>query len=375
MEIPKIIFIVPYRNRVEQSFFFKKYMTFILEDVKNYEIYFSHQTDSRSFNRGATRNIGFLAMKEKYPNDYKKITFVFNDVDTIPFNKIFNYETNNGIVKHFYGFDYALGGIVSFKGQDFEKINGYPCYWGWGMEDNVLQKRCFKYGLIIDRSQFFPIGSPQILQLFDGISRIISKQDPWRMTVDNGTDGLTTITNLTYDIETCSTNQNDNSYNFVSPNIFYINIKTFETYLTFQDDKYYNYDLREPKRKIVNPNHDLKQVMNTITTTNEWSNIPHYPTTVEQYEKIINDLKRNGKKIPKNLMDNYNKSKNKMKDPYEPQPNNTSISLQTSNTNTNKKNTNFSSKTSILNSATFKGTPIQFYSGKKKFKHLNLLNR
>ena len=138
-KVPKRVFIVPYRNRVQHKFFFSKYMSFILEDCDDYEIYFSHQCDARTFNRGAAKDIGFLAVKDKYPNDYKDITFIFNDVDTIPFNKIFDYQTTHGVVKHYYGFKYALGGIVVMKGADFERINGFPCYWGWGMEDNALQ--------------------------------------------------------------------------------------------------------------------------------------------------------------------------------------------------------------------------------------------
>lgn len=61
--IPKRVFIVPYRNRLQHKFFFSKQMEFILEDDDDYEIYFSHQCDRRHFNRGATRNIGFLAMR------------------------------------------------------------------------------------------------------------------------------------------------------------------------------------------------------------------------------------------------------------------------------------------------------------------------
>ena len=132
---PRRVFIVPYRNRIQHKFFFSQQMNFLLEGENDYEIYFSHQLDNRTFNRGATKNIGFLAMKEKYPDDYKDITFIFNDVDTLPFHKLFTYETTAGVVKHYYGFETALGGIVVIKGGDFEKINGYPNYWGWGMED------------------------------------------------------------------------------------------------------------------------------------------------------------------------------------------------------------------------------------------------
>ena len=87
IKVPKKVFIVPYRNRIQHKFFFSKYMQFILEGETDYEIYFSHQCDARSFNRGATKNIGFLAMKQKYPNHYKDITFIFNDVDTMPYKK------------------------------------------------------------------------------------------------------------------------------------------------------------------------------------------------------------------------------------------------------------------------------------------------
>ena len=68
--VPSIIFIVPYRNRFQHKVFFCKYMKFILEDFKEgeYEIYFSHQCDARSFNRGAMKNIGFLAMKQNTPS-------------------------------------------------------------------------------------------------------------------------------------------------------------------------------------------------------------------------------------------------------------------------------------------------------------------
>jgi hypothetical protein len=301
IKIPKRVFIVPYRNRVQHKFFFSKYMSFILEHCDDYEIYFSHQCDARTFNRGASKNIGFLAIKDKYPQHYKDITFVFNDVDTIPFNKIFDYNTTHGTVKHYYGFNYALGGIVVMKGADFEKTNGFPCFWGWGMEDSVLQKRCLGIQLKIDRSVFYKIGSPEILQMFDGISRIISKKDPWRMDKDNGVDGLNTIHKLHYTIDDKSLNPNDNLFTVHNPNIFFININTFLTHVRFESDFYYNYDLREPKRQIINPDR-MRETRHTVGTTANWSNIPHYPTTLERKEEYIKKMVSAGKPIPPQLM-------------------------------------------------------------------------
>jgi hypothetical protein len=313
MSTPKRIFIVPYRNRLQHKFFFCKYMSFILENCDDYEIYFSHQCDARTFNRGATKNIGFLAVKTKYPNDYKNMTFIFNDIDTIPFNKIFDYETKEGIIKHYYGYEYALGGIVVIKGGDFEKMNGYPSYWGWGMEDNVLQKRCTRFGIKIDRSQFYKIGSPEILQLFDGISRIISKKDPWRMDKDNGMDGLSSINKLLYTIDSESRNPQDNFYKVDNPRMFYINITTFLTHIRFEEDAYYNYDLREPKRKIIHPDR-MRETRQTVVSTNDWSKIPYYPTTLEKKENLIKQLISSGKQVPVALINEIKEAQKKMEE-------------------------------------------------------------
>jgi hypothetical protein len=299
-KVPKIVFIVPYRNRPQHKFFFSKYMSFIMEDRDDYEIYFSHQCDSRTFNRGATKNIGFLAVKSKYPNFYKDITFVFNDVDTIPFNKIFNYETKVGTVKHFYGFTHALGGLLSIKGSDFEQINGFPCYWGWGMEDNVLQKRCDANNVKIDRSVFYKIGSPEMLQLFDGVSRIISKQDSWRVAPDNGVDGLRTIRNLTFTINDKSDNPADNLFAVHNARIWVINIRAFDAHTQFETTKLYTYDLREPKDQLQNPSRS--NATNTTVPKNEnWANIPYYPTLKERRAQTAEQLRKAGKPVPEQL--------------------------------------------------------------------------
>jgi hypothetical protein len=286
-KIPKVIFIVPYRNRPQHKFFFSNYIKTIMEESNlkdDYEVYFSHQCDARAFNRGATKNIGFLAIKNKYPDDYKNITLVFNDIDTIPFSAIFDYETVPGIVKHFYGFNYALGGIVSLNGGDFEAINGFPNFWGWGMEDNVLQRRCEKIGLQIDRSQFFPIGNPNIIHLFDGVQRIINRKDPWRATHDDGVDGLRTIHKLDFTIDDDSKNPLDNVHLVNCDNIFIINITTFMTGTKFEHDNYHKYDLREPPRKIIHPDNIKSAKIDHIT--DDWSKIPFYPTAEKKNEMI-----------------------------------------------------------------------------------------
>ena len=199
--IPTLIFIVPYRSREPQLNHFKHYMKYILEDLPNsYEIFFIHQCDTKPFNRGAMKNIGFIAMKKKYPNHYKSISFVFNDIDTVPaFKNMLNYETTVGVIKHFYGFEFALGGIISVTGYDFEKINGFPNYWGWGLEDNDLQTRANKYQLKIDRSNFYDFNNPNIINIQSEKTRVHSKQQVWRAGIKN-TEGITDIKNLNYEI-------------------------------------------------------------------------------------------------------------------------------------------------------------------------------
>jgi len=198
--VPKIVFIIPYRDRQQQQDFFKRHMTYILEDMPNtdYKILFVEQNDTRSFNRGALKNIGFLVIKTTYPNDYHNITFVFNDVDTMPYTKGFlNYETVLGTIKHFYGFKFALGGIFSIKGQDFERINGFPNFWAWGFEDNLINKRALHAGLIIDRSKFYPISDKNIMHMSDGLVRSVNRTE-FDSYLNDTREGWRSISNISY---------------------------------------------------------------------------------------------------------------------------------------------------------------------------------
>lgn len=183
--IPKIVFIIPYRDREEHLREFVKHMAYLLEDVPktDYRFYIIHQADKRGFNRGAIKNIGFLYIKDKYPNDYQNMTIVFNDVDTMPKEKNYvNYATTHGIIKHFCGFTYTLGGIVCITGKDLERTNGFPNFWGWGYEDNALNERANRAGIVIDRSIFCDFSKQKypfdhFISLSSGAFRIVNKTE------------------------------------------------------------------------------------------------------------------------------------------------------------------------------------------------------
>jgi len=113
---------------------------------------------------------------------------------------------------------------------------------------------------------------------------------------------------LDYTIDEKSTNLADNLFSVHNPRIFFINIKTFLTKVRYENDQYYNYDLREPKRQIVNPN-KLKETRKVVSTTDDWSNIPYYPTTKERREQLANEYISRGQPVPKMLLEQLEQDK------------------------------------------------------------------
>ena len=203
MTIPQVVFIIPYRDREEQLHFFRRQITYVLEDKdpSTYKIIYVHQSDKRPFNRGALKNIGFLIVKDLYPEHYKTITLVFNDVDTISNRKNdLEYETKKGKIKHFYGFHFALGGIVSVTGEDFEIMNGFPNYWAWGYEDNALQKRAEQNKIVVDRSKFYKLMDPHIIHLNESVHRVVNREE-YNRHYFNSKEGIHNITQLKYTMD------------------------------------------------------------------------------------------------------------------------------------------------------------------------------
>ena len=235
--VPKRVFIVPYRDRASHKTLFIKNITTLLEDeakTNPYEIYFAHQCDKRPFNRGAMKNIGFLAIKSKYPNDYKNITFIFHDVDTWPCEKgLVPYDTTPGVVSHFYGYTFALGGMFAIKGADFEKTKGFPNFWGWGFEDNTMNERSIKVGLTINRDVFYKINDKRIVRIFDGFQRTFSKRDAVVYKRESP-DDFTHIKNIKYLM------QNE-----------FINITTFTCNMDHLQQEYSSYDIRNGNKMKI----------------------------------------------------------------------------------------------------------------------------
>ncbi len=244
--IPKMIFLVPYRNRENELNHFKYFMRYILEDItKNeYEIFYVYQNDSKPFNRGAIKNIGFIAIKNKYPNHYKDITLIFNDIDITPSRKnLFDYNTKRGIIKHFYGFKQTLGGIVSITGDDFENINGFPNFWGWGFEDNCLQDRAIAKKININRDNFYNYTDNIIINIDNKKTRLQTKEQIWRYN-NKYTAGIKEIKNLKYHFE------ND-----------MIIVMNFDTESDYRNQTYYNdYNRRKP---IADVNFKPHNALNT----------------------------------------------------------------------------------------------------------------
>lgn len=249
--IPDIVFIVPYRNRETHRFAFTSIMKTIVENL-NCKIIFAHQKDNRPFNRGAMKNAGFIYIKNTYPEYYKKITLVFHDIDVMPwYEGQFTYETISGTINHFYGFKRGLGGIFAIKGKDFEELNGFPNYWSWGLEDNILKIRSNFLKKHISYNEFVPYtnDNKNIISLSHGWNREINDKLEFRarFRVEEMIEGISTLLNVKYesfDIDNIFIELNVNSFNTGDhPNSPYIkNIK--------MKDARYNTRMNNYKKKI-----------------------------------------------------------------------------------------------------------------------------
>ena len=219
--VPEKVFIVPYRDREPHKLVFSRVMPYIL-GVSNYRILFIHQADTRPFNRGGIKNIGFHYVKSKWPDNWRTMTLIFHDIDFMAY-KIgqFDYDTKMGEVNHYYGYKHTLGGIFAIKGLDFERTAGFPNIWTWGLEDNVLLERVKSIGLKIIYPQFVHAqhNTKDIISLWHGWDRLLNP-DTGLQKLHYTHDSLWAISKLTWnDVEE-------------EPNIWMVNVTDFTVPIT-----------------------------------------------------------------------------------------------------------------------------------------------
>jgi hypothetical protein len=80
------------------------------------------------------------------------------------------------------------------------------------------------------------------------------------------------------------------------------------TGVRFEHDNYHSYDLREPPRQILHPSKIKTKVVNYIT--NDWSNIPYYPTTNEKKQMIQQYGNEQTEEIIQNNLNSTNQTNN-----------------------------------------------------------------
>jgi hypothetical protein len=199
--------IVPYRNREEHLKSFIDAYSNIINDI-DCNVLFVHQKDERPFNRGALLNAGFL----EFMKDRSDGIMVFHDVDVFPkYWGALNFDVEKGVVGHpcMQHGNFSLGGVSCFWAEEYIKLNGYPNYWGWGMEDVTLYKRCIDNGIKIDESNSVIVGIGNYNS--DKLIRSDHARDPKQMDycINNGklfdeeqhtTNIKNGLSNLKYDI-------------------------------------------------------------------------------------------------------------------------------------------------------------------------------
>ena len=188
------------------------------------EYYLFIKNDTRPFNRGGIKNIGFIYVKETWPNHWKNITLIFHDIDFLAYKKDqFTFDTRHGEVNHFYGYKQTLGGIFAIKGADFEKSAGFPNIWTWGFEDNILLERVQAVGLKIVYPQFIHAqhNTKNIISLWHGWDRLLNPRVALSK-LHHFNDSFKTVRNLKYEPV------------YLKDNAWLININNFDVLVSIE---------------------------------------------------------------------------------------------------------------------------------------------
>jgi hypothetical protein len=238
-KIPTHIFIIPYRDRELELIEWCNNMSIYLDNqlgLDNYEVYIIHQNDKKLFNKGALCNIGFIETKKEYSSYYKNIQYIIHDVDIYPIKikdqkDIIEYNTLKGEARHPYGvlrpqLGGILGGIYIIYGEDYERVNGMPNYYGWGGEDITIARRCIAIGIRINEDNFINRRStPYIIDaeshLTNAKRKVIAATDKinLRKTLrENAKNPINGLSNINYQVINKEKIKNLNNYFMINVN-------------------------------------------------------------------------------------------------------------------------------------------------------------
>lgn len=154
--IDRLFVIIPVRDRESELNALIRRLTEVFKYQNiDFSIFIVEQTKYHLFNKGKLINAGVNEVLKAYPTARN---FVFHDVDIQPQdNTIIDYSSINSKVRHPYGVNLYLGGIVFMDIDSFKEVNGFSNeYWGWGFEDTDLQLRLRLFDIDINRDNFIP---------------------------------------------------------------------------------------------------------------------------------------------------------------------------------------------------------------------------
>lgn len=148
-----VTIIVPFRDRSVQL---DMLMQRLLEPDRNVRaIIIAEQGDTEAFDRGAVKNAGFLqAVRQLKLKDTD--TVCFHDVDVMPGDRVEYPDCQPNEIRHLYGHEHCLGGVVCMTVGDFRRMNMFAHWTSWGREDTELMEQAKRLQVFVNHTQFVP---------------------------------------------------------------------------------------------------------------------------------------------------------------------------------------------------------------------------
>ena len=284
--------IICFRGRYKDLSYFLSAIKYIINNI-NYKIIIVNQDNNNLFGRGILFNIGYLLIQNKV--DY----IICHDVDLIPFDNYYNYDSINKIkhlskyvsqFKYLIPYNSIFGGIEYFENKTFEMLDGFHnLIQGRGAEDDFMYKMINKKKLNIHRPECYYISLPSFVNDIDTVSDvnkndwIIAREKSLKILHDKSVNqvnfGLKSIINNDFKVKI-------NNFNNIDKNIIFANVE-FEP--SYNNKTVFNYT------NELNKNY-IEKILNTFRYKNNIydifimesnSTIPTLDSIKNKYEPFI----------------------------------------------------------------------------------------